>query len=207
MSSSGSGIVNVSQTSFSRNTAKKSGGGLAFLSESSSKAKNLSLTSAEFIKNQAGSGGGIFLDSKEGATDANLYDCIIEDNTARFGYGGGILSHGFGNIVSLRGTTRLSQNLAKKAGVGISLECGSSLILEEGPNLYDGFFLKDADTHLYLQNTLHPNACIRLENSEYISPNKEGNPIVICAPLSEYFGLQPSDAEKFRMPSHGFNGW
>ena len=207
MSSSGSGIVNVSQTSFSRNTAKKSGGGLAFLSESSSKAKNLSLTSAEFIKNQAGSGGGIFLDSKEGAADANLYDCIIEDNTARFGCGGGILSHGFGNIVSLRGTTRLSQNLAKKAGVGISLECGSSLILEEGPNLYDGFFLKDADTHLYLQNTLHPNACIRLENSEYISPNKEGNPIVICAPLSEYFGLQPSDAEKFRMPSHGFNGW
>ncbi|MCB6585679.1 hypothetical protein, partial [Streptococcus gordonii] len=66
MSSSGRGNVNVSQTSFSRNTAEKSGGGLAFLSESSSGEKNLSLTSAEFIQNQAGSGGGIFLDSKEG---------------------------------------------------------------------------------------------------------------------------------------------
>ena len=207
MSSSGRGNVNVSQTSFSRNTAEKSGGGLAFLSESSSGEKNLSLTSAEFIQNQAGSGGGIFLDSKDGPADANLYDCIIEDNTARFGCGGGILSHGSGSIVSLRGTTRLSQNLAKKAGVGISLEYGSSLILEGGQNLYDGFFLQDADTHLYLQNTLHPNACIRLETSKYISANTKGDPIVICAPLSEYFGLQPSDAEKFRMPSRGFNGW
>lgn len=207
MSSSGSGIINVSQTSFSRNTSEKSGGGLAFLSDSSSGEKNLSFTSAEFIQNQAGSGGGIFLNSKESGADANLYDCIIEDNTARLGCGGGILSHGFGCIVSLRGTTRLSENLAKKAGVGISLESGSSLILEGGQNLYDSFFLQDADTHLCLQNTLHPNACIRLEESKYISPNKEGEPIVICAPLSEYFGLQPSDAEKFRMPSRGFHGW
>lgn len=205
--SSGGGTVNMSQTAFSQNTAQKSGGGLAFLSESPSGTDSLSLSSTLFDRNQAGSGGGISLDSNNGSLDTNLYDCIIEDNAALSGSGGGILCHGTNNIVSVRGSTRLSQNLSQKEGFGIRLGHGSSLILEGGQNLHDSLFLPDRDSILFLQNTLHSNACIRLEGSEYITPNKEGRPIVIGAPLSEYFGLQLSDAEKFRILSHGFNGW
>ncbi|MBS7008756.1 hypothetical protein [Anaerostipes sp.] len=207
LKSSGSGTLNVSQTAFFRNIAEKSGGGLALLFNSAAQTGSLSLSSALFQHNQAESGGGIFLNSEEGSLDTNLYDCSIEDNTALFGSGGGILALGSHNAVSLRGTARLAQNLAGKEGRGIYIGSGSSLILEGAQNIYDSLFLKDQSSQLYLQTALHPNACIRLEASEYITPDKEKAPITVCASASEYFGLQPPDADKFRSPSDGFHGW
>ncbi|WP_137327260.1 hypothetical protein [Anaerostipes rhamnosivorans] len=203
----GTGSMNVSQTDLSQNTSGKYGGGLSFHSEAEDKTNSLSLSSTIFQHNQAESGGGLFLHSEKGSLDTNLFDCIVEENTALSENGGGILSKGPDNIVSLRGTTVISQNLAMKEGTGVYLGNGSSLVLDGGQNLYDSIFLQDKSSLLYLQTALHPNACIHLEASGYIAPDKQKAPVTIGASVSGYFGLQPSDVEKFRMPSHGFHGW
>lgn len=213
---------------FINNEAVESGGGLYVFNQYEE--SEIRLRFVTFTGNTAQqNGGAILLD--EGAITADLVSVTMEGNRAVHGNGGGFYSstdnigfihfrgssqitansavsgggiyHTGPRVLDLSGV-RFSQNTATENGAGIynsgDLELSSPLRLE------DGLYLEDQDAVPIITQPLYAGNLVQLERSGYVTPDPAGGPIVVARADYE-LTLGPEDADAFRVPASGFDGW
>lgn len=74
-------------------------------------------------------------------------------------------------------------------------------------NIANGLYLTEQRAAVRIEGPLEAGSVIQLNNSDYISANPEGNPIVVGIVSAPYSSLVESDADAFRKPPEGFDGW
>lgn len=211
---------------FSNNEAVDSGGGLYAFNQYEE--SGLRLNRVTFTGNTAQqNGGAIALD--EGAITADLFPVMMEGNRAVHGNGGGLYSStDSGGFIHVRSDSeitansavfgggiyhtgprvlnlawaRFSQNAAAENGNGIfnsgALEISLALRLE------DGLYLENQDAVPTITQSFTEGDIVQLERSDYVAPNPSGTPIVVAR---AEFTLGLEDADAFRVPATGFDGW
>lgn len=174
-------------------------------------------------------GGGI--SASEGAP-VTMGGGTIHDNTALqqgggfWNRGGGIftMSGGaiYGNHARIGGgiyngeasTTRISDdaligipapNTADVSAPGIY---NDGLLYASGVrNISNGLYLTNREAAVRIEGPLEAGSVIQLNNSDYVKANVEGTPIVVGIASAPYSTLVQSDADAFRKPPEGFDGW
>ena len=212
---------------FSNNEAVDSGGGLYAFNQNEE--SGIRLRYVTLIANTAQqNGGAIALD--EGAITADFFPVMMEGNRAVHGNGGGLYSRAEdGGFIHVRSDSQItansavsgggiyhtgprvlrlswakfSQNTAAENGAGVY----NSGALELSPlYLEDGLYLENQDAVPTIIQPLTAGELVQLERSGYVTPNPAGDPIVVARADFE-LTLGPEDADAFRVPASGFDGW
>ncbi len=82
----------------------------------------------------------------------------------------------------------------------------TSVITSPERESIDELYIADSDSIVRIEAPLSPGMVLQVNNSEYVAPNAEGAPIVIGA-ASPDIQLSQSDADVFKKPRTGFDGW
>lgn len=182
----------------SENRAFLYGGGIS-LAENSV----LEVNGAAIRSNTAGKqGGGI---RNHGGSTVNMGAGDISLNTASVG--GGIYND-IGSQVYMTqkaslGSAGLNNALSHASGIYNNGE----FYTEGQRDISNGFYIEDRDAVVFLEGPLSSGSLLQLDNSGYVSPNPEGNPIIVGEGTPSYPVLSAQDAEAFRKPPQDFEGW
>ena len=82
----------------------------------------------------------------------------------------------------------------------------TSVITSPERESIDQLYIADSDSIVRIEAPLSPGMVLQVNNSDYVAPNAEGAPIVIGA-ASPDMQLSQSDADVFKKPRTGFDGW
>lgn len=180
------------------NKALQYGGGIS-LAENSV----LNVNDARILSNSAGKqGGGIW---NHGGSAVYLEAGDISLNTAAVG--GGIYND-MGSQVYMTQTAALGLtdfNTASSYAPGFYNN--GEFYTEGQRDISNGFYIEDRDAVVFLEGALTLGSILQLDNSGYVSPNPEGNPIVVAEGTADYPVLTNGDAQAFRKPLQDFDGW
>lgn len=189
------GQVNIQdQVEISHNTAGKFGGGLSAAEESV-----ITMSGGSIENNQAGQeGGGIWNHVSSQFTQTGG---SIINNTAPIG--GGLYNDAKSTSRILGGV--IQGNTATQYAPGVYNE--GTLSTEGLRELSNGLYIENRNAIAYLTGTLTAGTTLQLENSNYVTPNPSGNPIVVGEATSQYPILSQTDADGFQKPLTGFDGW
>lgn len=185
------------QVEIAYNRAARGGGGLSLSEES-----KLIMTGGSIHGNETpGNGGGIYLTSGVMTmSGGSLY--------SNMAYAGGGIYNGVEGTVTLTGAADVGGgglNTATGYGPGI---CNYGRLNAEGQrNLENGVFIENRDAVVRLEGPLTGTSAIQIDNSDYVSPNPEGTPIVIAQATPQYPVLSQTDAAAFKKPPMGFENW
>lgn len=185
--------------------------------------------SAEIAYNTAQDyGGGI---SASESAPVTMTGGTIHDNTA-FGQGGGFWNRGDSFFTMTGGS--IYGNQAKTGGAiyndsssTVSISAGALIgspkpnTAAEAPGIYNaglfftsgsrdisnGVYLTSQNAAVRIDGSLEPGSIIQLNNSSYVTANGEGIPIVVAVASPSHSILSQADADAFRKPSEGFDGW
>ena len=80
----------------------------------------------------------------------------------------------------------------------------NSILKAEGYNQL--FYIEDRDAVVFLQGGLDSGSVIQLDNSGYVSPNPEGEPVIAGEGTPPHTTLTQQDADAFRKPPQDFDG-
>lgn len=149
--------------------------------------------------NRAGKyGGGI---SASGSSRINISGGILHGNHSA-SFGGGIWIHDGSTAVITGGSFSGCQ-----APYGGDIYNDSHLYLSGDRIFADGVYLENRRSVIQLRNALTGTPLIQLESSDYVTPNREGIPIVVGEADRDYPVLSQRDADAFQKPVNGFGGW
>lgn len=180
------------------NKALQYGGGIS-LAENSV----LDVNGARILSNSAGKqGGGIW---NHGGSTVHMEAGDISLNTAAVGGG---LYNDIGSQVYMTqaaafGLTGFNTASSHAPGVYNNGE----FYTKGQRDISNGFYIEDRDAVVFLEGALTSGSILQLDNSGYVSPNPEGNPIVVGEGTADYPILTDSDAQAFRKPLQDFDGW
>lgn len=121
--------------------------------------------------------------------------------------GGGIYNES-DSIIRMNGSTLFGKeapNEADSYGSGIYNE--GQLYTAGNQDIENGIYIEDSNAVVRLEGSLGSNAIIQLDPTDYVTPNLQGNPIVVAESTETYPLLSQTDANAFRKPSVGFDGW
>lgn len=91
-------------------------------------------------------------------------------------------------------------------GEGAVLKNTSVVTSPEQENVSD-IYIADKDSVVRIDAPLAPGTILQVNNSDYVSPNEAGIPIVIGAAARPDSLLTQSDTDAFKKPKTGFDGW
>ena len=184
------------------NSALKYGGGI-----SASERSSIEMSGGSIHGNTAGlQGGGVWNHSGSAltVTGGDLYSNASRD-------GGGIYND-IGSTLTIEqdGTVgEAGKNTADRRAPGVYN--GGMLYLEGAQELENGLYIEDRGAVANLQGPVGGGgdgaSAIQIDSSNYVKPNPEGTPIVVAEATPRYPRLGQSDAEAFRKPPEGFEGW
>lgn len=182
------------QVEISYNSAGKFGGGLSAAEESV-----ITMSGGSIANNQSGQeGGGIWNHVSSQFTQTGG---SITNNTAPIGGGlyndANSTSHILGGIIQ--------GNTATQYAPGVYNE--GTLSTEGLRELSNGLYIENRNAIAYLTGALTAGTTLQLENSNYVTPNLSGTPIVVGEATSQYPILSQTDANGFQKPLTGFDGW
>lgn len=211
-------------TEIAYNNALSYGGGLSTAEQS-----GIIMTGGSIHDNHSSEyGGGVW---NHGRSIFSMTGGTIYNNQAEYGGGfyndlGGILSLTAGSVYANGATVGGGIYNAASSDTTIS---GSNTIGKDNPNmafsygqdiynegiLYtegdrevaDGVYLENRSAAVKIQGSLAGDSLIQLENSGYVTPNAQGNPIIIGDATVSYPLLTQTDSDAFRKPPAGFDGW
>lgn len=174
-------------------------------------------------------GGGI--SASEGAL-VTVESGTIHDNTA-LGQGGGVWVRG-GSVFAMNGGSLYGNHAEIGGGLYNDVEStaritGNAFIGSPGPNTADkyapgiynegmlyvsgnrhlsnGVYLTEQIAAVRIEGPLAPGSIIQLDNSDYVTANSEGIPIVVGVVSPPYTTLTQQDADAFQKPPAGFEDW
>lgn len=129
----------------------------------------------------------------------------IYNNTAAIG--GGICNRETSTVFLDDGVDigRLGLNTATRYAPGIYNE--GTLYGGKYQDIENGFYINDRQAVFRITSPITSGSVIQLDNSNYVFPNAEGIPIVVAEATPQYPILSQSDADAFKKPLTGFNGW
>lgn len=180
------------QVEIAYNSASRFGGGLSAAEESV-----IIMSGGVIHDNQSEqAGGGVWNHTSSQFTQIGG---SIESNTAPVG--GGIYNDSTASILGgvIQGNTA-SQYAAGVYNAG-------ELYTQGQRELENGLYIANRDAVAYLIGALEEGTTLQLENSDYVAPNSSGDPIVVGEATAQYPLLTQTDAEGFRKPPTGFDGW
>lgn len=177
----------------SQNTAGHYGGGLSV--QGSGQVK---MDAGQMRHNTAALyGGGCYMQ------DNSLFEMTggrITQNAAAAG--GGLYNS---SVATLHEEAVLDDNQADSYAPGIYNS--GELALAGQRQLQNGIYLQSSAAAVSVTGVILPGSILQLDHSEYVTPNPEGQPIVIGAATQQYPLLQAVDGAAFRKPPAGFDGW
>lgn len=155
----------------------------------------------------------------------------IHDNRS-YMFGGGLYSTAsalqmtggdiFGNLAAIGGAiynaTTSTATITYEALIGGQ---GHNFATSYAPGIYNagtffadgnrkianGVYIEERGAVVRLQGALTSSSILALNNSRYVTSNPAGTPIVVGESTVQYPLLSQMDAEAFRKPSEGFDGW
>lgn len=211
-------------TEIAYNSALGYGGGL-----SASEQTSVSMTGGSIHDNRSSEyGGGVWNHDRSvfSLTGGSVYNNQAEYGGAFYNNLGGILSLTAGSLyanhatvgggiynASSSDTTVIGSNVFGKDRPNTASSYGQD-IYNEG-SLYtggereisNGVYLDNRSAVVKIQGSLSTGSLIQLENSGYATPNAQGTPIVVGEGTASYPLLTQTDADAFRKPPAGFDGW
>lgn len=185
-------------TDISGNSALQSGGGVS-LAEGSM----LDMSGGSIHSNTARrQGGGLW---NHGGSTAILTGGDIFLNQA--GVGGGIYNDIGSQVYKLNQASlgKGGENRASSYAPGIYNN--GEFYIEGLRDITNGFYIEDRDAVVFLQGGLDSGSVIQLDNSGYVSPNPEGEPVIAGEGTPPHTTLTQQDADAFRKPPQDFDGW
>lgn len=198
----GDGITIGAGAAIRLNQAAGNGGGV-YYNNNQDAGSGLLMTAAVIHGNSAVERGGGFYNT--GGSRSEIDGTEISANKA--GIGGGIYNNR-GGIVRLSHNTLISENLPNTAtqyAPGVYNEA----VLETADrlDLSNGLYLASRASAVSIIRAMEPGTAISLNESSYVTPNREGTPIIVAEAAGGYPVLQQQDAEAFQKPVTGFEGW
>lgn len=153
----------------------------------------------EIAHNEAGKYGGGISAAEESQIIIN--GGSIHDNSSQM-FGGGIWNHSTSTL-----TVNEGQLYDNKAQFGGSIYNDSVLFMAGERNITDGVYIAGSGAIVQITGALTGTSVIQLESSDYVTPVPEAAPIVVGAATASYTTLTQADADAFRKPPEGFDGW
>lgn len=155
----------------------------------------------EISSNRAGKYGGAVSASENSVVTITSPSSSIHDNSSGE-FGGAIWNSG--NSVVTVASNAFSNNQAPYGG---DIYNNASLYLEGAQSITNGVYIVNRSAVPRLSSALPEASVIQLEASNYVSPNPEGTPIVVGEATAAYPLLTQADADAFKKPASGFDGW
>lgn len=193
------GIVIIQdRAELAENSALKYGGGL-----SASESSSIEMSGGSVHGNTAvRQGGGVW--NHSGST-LTLTGGDIYGNHSQIG---GAVFNDVGSTATIAGAAEIGgggENTAERYAPGIY---NAGMFYTEGQReLSNGLYIVDRSAAAYIQGPLEDGSVIQLNSSGYVKANEEGTPIVVAEATTQYPELSQADADAFRKPPEGFDGW
>lgn len=220
---SNAGTIEATHNTFNYNQASENGGGIfvnfsqftlstiQFLANSSTTIGNggalfvnsysgTVLNDSSFVENIAGYGGAIFT-NLNGVV--SLIDSLVEENEASI-VGGAVFNEG---QLSLTGINIIRNNRTNITGSASGIYNGGLFYIQDYLIDANGLYIADRPNVAYITAPLIERTVIQLDLTNYVTPNIEGNPIVVGESTSSYPVLVQQDANAFVKPTTEFEDW
>lgn len=190
-------VISLQGGSVHSNVSSVYGGGIWIHDEST-----FTMSGGSVYNNEAGYGGGIY--NSQDSRILLIQGSILGNHAS---IGGGIYNEA-ASVVTLTSDIIFgegTQNTVSSYGPGIYNE--GILYMEGDREVSNGVYIENREAVVRITQALTADSIIQLDNTPYVSPNNEGNPIVVAEAVPDYPVLNQTDSDAFRKPAAGFENW